>query len=538
MKALAGNPLLRRALFGLVLTVVCFVGLGRSLWTPDEPREAEISREMYLHPTVIPTLDAARFYEKPPLYYWTVAAIFALAGGPTIAGARAVSAAAGLLTLLVIYLWGSRAVSRRAGAAAALMLATSVTFFMTTHWVLIDPLLMLFCALAAWGGWELVARRGRFGFAALYLGLAAALWTKGLVGPVLIGGGLAVDAFFQRRDGVWRRLRPLAGLSVLAVALLALVAAIFLEGGREALWQWAWVNHVERFVKPQGTYHDQPVYYYASALPVALLPWLVPFLDLFTKSYWAAAAPTARLRRYCASLCGVGLLVLTASATKRENYLLPLLAPLFVMMSLAVVDRLAQPARLPALGWWRVGEWIQAAFSALVVLLPGVAAILYAREAVPPALVMIALALPLAVGLLVATAQRRRGLAAALAGISGVVLVVGGLAVTRSVLEPQKDFTPFVRYVDRTLPSGSPVDTIGADETLSGIVPFLSGRRVIDHEPRAFAAPGEPAALPSFLLVQRKRGRPDAVPGLEAHYRPLRTFGQGRVLTLWQLRQP
>jgi 4-amino-4-deoxy-L-arabinose transferase-like glycosyltransferase len=62
-----------------LLVLLSAAGLGRGLWTPDEPREAEISREMFLSPGVIPTVNAHPFAEKPPLYYWTVAAAFAAA---------------------------------------------------------------------------------------------------------------------------------------------------------------------------------------------------------------------------------------------------------------------------------------------------------------------------------------------------------------------------------------------------------------------------------------------------------------------------
>jgi len=523
----------RRWLIGLALAAICFVGLDRALWTPDEPREAEISREMARHPTTIPTLDAARFYEKPPLYYWTVAALFAMTGGASIVAARFVSGAAGALTLLVVYLWGRRAVSPAAGGIAAWMLATSVTFFMTTHWVLIDPLLMLACAVAAWGGWERLEGGGTRWLVALWGGLVVALWIKGFVGPVLVGAGLAAAAWIFRRRGAWTKLAPQAGVAAGAVAVAALVAAIYLEGGRAALWQWGWVNHVGRFLAGEARDHRQAVYYYAPTLAVAIVPWLVPFLDLFTRSFWAATAPATRLRRYSAALVGAGLLVLTASATKRENYLLPLLPPLFLMMSLAVLDRLARapyPRSLAARGWARAGEWLQAGLSAALVVVPGAAALAYVGRALPLAVALVVVAVPLAVALLVATAARRRRLAAGLAAVAAALFVVGGLEVSRPMLDPQKDFTPFVEALDRTLPAGAAVDAVGSDETLAGIVPFLTGRRVVDHPPDLLVAGPHPA----YLLVQQKRGHPARIPGLVEHYRPLRRFGRGRELTLWQ----
>ena len=73
--------------------------------------------------------------------------------------ARAVSVAAGWATLLLLLHWGAAARSLRAGLISACLLATSVQFIVSTHWVLIDPLLMLTTTLAAWAAWELLAQR-------------------------------------------------------------------------------------------------------------------------------------------------------------------------------------------------------------------------------------------------------------------------------------------------------------------------------------------------------------------------------------------
>src|SRR5579863_5690615 len=133
----SGYPLARRIgalLPSLALALLALLGCNRGLWTPDEPREAEISREMALNLSVIPTLNGERFIEKPPLYYWTVAALFRATGGASVLAARAVSVAASAATLALLVIWGAAAHSRAAGWLSALMLATSGQFLISSHW--------------------------------------------------------------------------------------------------------------------------------------------------------------------------------------------------------------------------------------------------------------------------------------------------------------------------------------------------------------------------------------------------------------------
>src|SRR5579863_826257 len=360
----------------LALLLLALLGCNRGLWTPDEPREAEISREMALRPGVIPTLNGQRFIEKPPLYYWTVAAVYRLTGGASVLAARSISVLAGLGTLALLVLWGGAAHSRMSGWLAAFMLATSVQFVVSTHWVLIDPLLMLCTTAAAWAAWELLAKRDNARLPLLfYLALVLALWIKGLVGPALIVAGLilyiAVD-----RPAHWRRLRPIGGASVLLLAVLMLGLAIWNQGGAAAVWEWAYVNHVQRVLNPGITGHRQPLLYYAWTLPYAMLPWLMPLIEALRPAHWRRPDDPAR---YPALMSAAMLALLSLSVTKRETYLLPLLPLLFLWLGIRSHE------------WWqqwqgrdgrRLGAlwWLQVSMLCLYALGPPVAAWLWLRS--------------------------------------------------------------------------------------------------------------------------------------------------------------
>src|SRR5262249_35639908 len=128
-----------------------FSRLGCPLQEPEEPRYAEIPRQMLQSGNfLVPTLHGLPYYDKPPLLYWLVMGCYAAFGVYDWA-ARLVSCTAAYCTVLVTYFWGTRAVGARAGFAAALMLCLSARFVYLGRLLTMNSLLGLWvvAALAA-----------------------------------------------------------------------------------------------------------------------------------------------------------------------------------------------------------------------------------------------------------------------------------------------------------------------------------------------------------------------------------------------------
>jgi 4-amino-4-deoxy-L-arabinose transferase-like glycosyltransferase len=487
------------ALIGILLGGSCWLGLSRGLWTPDEPREAGISRAMSDDPGMIPALNGQAFIEKPPLYYWTTGLALRLAGGPSAAALRAVSAIAAGLTLLATFCWIARAVSRELAAIATVVLATTSVFLTSAHWVRIDALLLLFCTTAIWAAWERIGRGGGASFLALfYASLVLALWTKGLVGPALVAAGLTAHVALTRSLRPLLPLRPLAGLALMAAALGGLAVAIGLAGGAAAVKTWLWVNHVERFVHPVATGHERPLPYYLWTLPVAILPWLVPFVSLFhvRGPLWRRDRVDAALLRFALAMSTGPLALLSLSSSKREVYLLPLLPPLSLLMGAAVAGRIEQRRHGVAPGaWMTAGDWAQAVILGLLGPAPAVAFMVATRAVTPIAAVSALLGTALAGAGAVAVVRRDAPRAFWLGSASIGVAVAGIFTLIVPEIDRVKNMAPFIAQVDAALPPGAAVPAVGADETLLGIVPFCTGRRVVPLDP------GSPVDAP-FVLVQ------------------------------------
>ena len=378
-----------------------------------------------------------------------------------------------------------------------------------------------------------VGRGGGASFLALfYAGLVLALWTKGLVGPVLLVAGLATYAAHTRSLAVLAPLRPVVAIVVMMAAVGSLAAAIAGTGGTQALTTWFYVNHVERFVHPVATGHQAPFVYYAWTLPAAITPWLVPFVALFNVrgSLWRRNRADGALLRFAAAMTVGPLAVLSISSSKREVYLLPLIPALALLMATVIRDRI-DAGKQSRLGFWtQASDWIQATILGIAGILPAAAHAVFTRGFTFASLTLALLGFLAAGAAAVAVARKDAGRAFWFGAASIGIAVIGLFALVIPKMDAIKDFKPFLVAVDALLPQGDPVRALGADETLLGIVPFVTGRSVIPIETRDLA-------VGSFVLVQSVATAPNPR-ALEAAYDQVtaRTFGPTRRMTLWRRR--
>jgi dolichol-phosphate mannosyltransferase len=125
-----------------------FSRLGAPLQEPDEARYAEVPRQMLAEGRwIVPVLHGESYPEKPPLLYWLVMTSYRTFGVHDWA-ARLVPGSAGLLAVLLTYLWGRNTVGPRAAFAGAGMLCLSARFVYLGRLLTPDVLLCL-CVLAA-----------------------------------------------------------------------------------------------------------------------------------------------------------------------------------------------------------------------------------------------------------------------------------------------------------------------------------------------------------------------------------------------------
>jgi 4-amino-4-deoxy-L-arabinose transferase-like glycosyltransferase len=527
-----------RLLVVLLGLVLFFPGLGRrDLWNPDEARYGQVAREMVEGGTLlVPHLNGEVYREKPPLFFWAIAAAALPFGRVTETAVRLPSALAGLGTLLVVFDLGRRLFSRRAAWLAAAAFATSSKVLWQARFGQIDMFLTFLVALAVWcwaRGW-LEERAGwSWGFFAATGAATVAKGPAGLLPPLL--AILAFLALTRDREG-FRRLRLGRGLLLWAAVVLAWLVPAGLAAGPDYWRTMVFKQNLTRYADPW--HHHQPWHYYLSVLPADFFPWSF-LLPAAVVGGWAGVSGRRRRRSEAAeaprekdrsgtagdggapflfALCWVAvtLVFFSLSPAKRTVYVLTMYPGLALLVG-AGLDRLAPPGVL----WPRRRRWLVwplallAALLALVTLALPPAALRRPELAVlgPTFLwVLEGALLALLAGVVLAGLAARRGevgrAAAALAGGMAAVALAAAL-----YLLPAFDvFKSARRLSGEVLARVAPAEEIGIYPRLDATFLFYTGRRAVpltgEAELRAFLArPGR-----GWLLAQRDDLRRLAAP--------------------------
>lgn len=416
----------------IALAIFYLYGLGQfPLVGPDEPRYAEVAREMFLRGDfVTPTLGNFHWFEKPALLYWLMMAGYQFFGFTEFA-ARLGPAIAGLSTAWFVYragkkaeagtepdstftAWGQWNCLAFATTAGALVFSRAASFDIILTATVAGAVYFFFAADT-----EQDAARQRKFFAGFYVFIGLSLLAKGLLGIVLPGGVLFLYFVFQRRwpsRAIW--------LGLLWGAPLALAVAAVWYGPVIARHRWEFVHdfiiehHFARYTSNKYL-HPQPFWFFLPVILGLALPWtplLIAGLARLRALRWRQPADAAtRLQFLGLALFAFPVLFFSLSGSKLPGYVLPALPGAAILIG----------SRLAAFVNRGESKWaIRVAGGLLAVLAIGGAIFFYRGRLVDTDAVVLSF-LPLVVaGALAIGLMRRRVWAA---GAIPVGMVVAGL---------------------------------------------------------------------------------------------------------------
>ena len=358
------STLAKRVHFLLLLAFIAFYfyGLGHlPLVGPDEPRYAQVGREMFLRGDwITPTLGGHTWFEKPALLYWMEIAAFHVFGVHDWS-ARLGPALCGVLTVVAIWLltrqaeFGAKDDQISRGHVTSLIVASclgmlvfsrgasfDIVITMTTTWA-------LSCFLLSELGEDL--RRQTLMRVGFYFFVGLSLLAKGLVG-IVIPAGVIGFYYLLRREWPKRAL----WVSLLWGAPLAILVSAVWYGPVIYKHGWVFVNeffvqhHFARYLSNKY-HHPQPFYFYPAILLMLTLPWTSFLIDAFIRAKnwnWRGPQNSSRLLVFSLGWILFPILFFSFSGSKLPGYILPVLPAALILIS-SSVHRLQekQDARWP-----------------------------------------------------------------------------------------------------------------------------------------------------------------------------------------------
>jgi 4-amino-4-deoxy-L-arabinose transferase-like glycosyltransferase len=362
------------------LLLITAVGIfGRSYWTPDEPREADIAWRMsWQSDKAVPLLAGEAFCEKPPFAYWAAALPMKFFGKQAWA-ARLPNLLYALITALGVGMLAARSAGRFAGLVGAAAITTFLLSYQVSIWLATDaPLLacVSVALLGAYVGFYASSSRERLrGYLLMHAALGIGFLCKSAVAWMVPALALLTLSLWEKR---WRELfrwELYLGLLIQAAMILTWVGFVYAgDAGLDHLKVFFWNNLVGRFAAVDAPAQLQ----YAAAhrnfpgkylleLPIYLFPWTLLVIAAARRA-WRRRQTSFhdnRAVRFAVAASVPPLVLLSLAATARNIYLAP-----------------ALPGAALLLAWWAreilpgADRWdIRALRGTAAILLIGVAAI-------------------------------------------------------------------------------------------------------------------------------------------------------------------
>jgi 4-amino-4-deoxy-L-arabinose transferase-like glycosyltransferase len=492
----------------LFIFMIPLFSLGLSnhgLWTADEPRVAEIGREMALNGNwAVPMLNEKPFLEEPPLYYGALALTFKTFG-VSDKTARIPSAFFAFATVLVLFFLANSIFGPRVALLSGIILATTGEYFRVAHWIIVDNALTFFVvsamALFITGYLSENSRKKFLCYTLVYVASTLAFYSKGFIGIVIPGLGILAFLVAERNFKEILRMQLWLGALIFVVMTLPWLIALWQQAGTEYLNVFFVHNHLQRFlpasmaghISGSASGHHQPFYYYVTEFFNGFLPWsilLIPVLfHAFSKSTQVSDLSTLPTKGRLLAKCWFfgGIIFLSIASTKRTLYLMPIFAPVSLLTA-SYIDFTLTSGSLNRIG--KVFLW---AFDILLMVI-GIAlmpAYYYLKKAYLLSIssgffawVLVTSLLVTAIALAGAFYLYRRNLVRYWISISLTIILVliFTLVAIVPVLDTHKSFVPFSRQVTALVPADQPLYAYQPDETLRGAVPFYTGRFVVETE--------------------------------------------------------
>ena len=337
----------------LVASIQFFISLGDlGLVGPDEPRYAQISKEMFISKDFItPKLFGQPWFEKPILHYWSTAVAYWVFGVNEFS-ARLVSAVTALLGVFCVYFIGRHRGRPREGLVAALVLSTSILYFSLARAATIDMLFSSVLTLA-WTSLFFILfnqsetknkksekQNNPLLIFSLYFSLGLAVLAKGPVGLVLPFISLVLYLRLGKRVNLFWTFKPLMGLVYVLATVMPWYVLCFYSNGWVFVEEFLIQHNFERFFTDRYE-HTQPFWFFLAVVLIGFFPWslqLIPAGKKLLVNTFRRVGQEPYQNLYLWSWFLTPVIFFSFSQSKLPGYILPAMPAAALLIANVVED--------------------------------------------------------------------------------------------------------------------------------------------------------------------------------------------------------
>ncbi len=367
--------------FWLFAVFVYFFALGSiPLLGPDEPRYAEVAREMFQrNDWVTPTLGGFGWFEKPALLYWLQIVSYKIFGVSEFA-ARFGSALFGLGTIFSLWILGKAVQSSKFKVQSslpesqnqkseiriqdselskwlALIAASSIGLLVFSRAASFDIILTfpITAALVAFFIFDQSNKKSvfisHFSLITFYFFIGVALLAKGLVGIVFPFAIVAFYFLLSRKLPSKTFIVSVFWGTILSLSVAAIwYVPMYLRHGGAFVDEFFIRHHFARYASNKYQ-HPQPFWFFWLVLPLMTIPWLPffltsiwDFIKVKSSKFKVQSKENSPLLLFSFSWLLVPLVFFSFSGSKLPGYILPAL-PAALILTAEYIWRFVQKSK-------------------------------------------------------------------------------------------------------------------------------------------------------------------------------------------------
>ncbi|HNW26167.1 MAG TPA: glycosyltransferase family 39 protein [Candidatus Gastranaerophilaceae bacterium] len=234
-------------------------------------------------------LNYEPFLEKPPLYFWLVAASVKFFGGLSAFAIRFPMAILASFLTFFTYFFGKKVISRKFGIVSALVLLTSIFFLILSHVAILDIVVTVFVASALYCGaltnfCDAGSKKYYWFYFYLFMGLG--VLAKGILAFVL--PLFIIFSYFLVTKNLKEMFKPmhiLPGIIVFLAIILPWHTIMYLEYGNTFVKEYFLLHHFARFIDSANIGRERPFLYFVPVFLLGFLPWTLVFIAAAVRGF-------------------------------------------------------------------------------------------------------------------------------------------------------------------------------------------------------------------------------------------------------------